>query len=70
MKIWGIRKNRKRDEWRLIKRVVEERRLQGRESTVIIDGIVQPSERLKREFARSQYRNYGGIVVYQRVYLV
>ena len=68
LKSWGIRKYRKRDEWRVIRRVVDERRLEGRDSAVLIDGVVQPSDRLEREFARSEYRRYEGMIVCQRRY--
>ncbi|KAI4958948.1 hypothetical protein J4E86_002668 [Alternaria arbusti] len=61
LKIWGIRKNRTRDEWRLINRVVEERRRQGKDSAVLINGVEQSKEKLDREFARSGYRDYGGM---------
>ena len=46
---------------------MDERRLEGRDSAVLIDGVVQPSDRLEREFARSNYRTHGGMTSHQRV---
>ncbi|KAI4917734.1 hypothetical protein J4E85_009826 [Alternaria conjuncta] len=63
LKTWGIRKNRTRDEWHLINRVVEERRRQGKESIVLINGVEQSKEKLDREFARSGYREHGGMII-------
>jgi len=46
--------------------VVEERRLQGKESAVLMNGVEQSKEKLEREFARSGYRDHGGMTVDER----
>jgi hypothetical protein len=58
---WGIRKNRKGDEWRQIHYHFKERKRQGKKSVVLIDGVEQSEEKITREMARPQYRSPIGI---------
>jgi hypothetical protein len=58
-----MRKNRTKKEWRQINRVVEERSRQGKDSTVFIEGVELPKEKLCREIARTQNRQYEGMCV-------
>jgi len=45
---------------------VEERRLQGKESAVLINGVEQSKKKLDQEFARSSYHDHGGMIVDER----
>ena len=62
--MWGIRKNRTKNEWLMINRAVEERRRRVEDSVVSIYGVRQPKKKLERELARADYRKYGGMIVH------
>lgn len=53
---WRVRKNRMRKEyWRFINRRMIERRREGKDSEVYIDGILCPPARVRREASRHDF---------------
>jgi hypothetical protein len=61
LRSWGIRKKSTAKDHRKINRCIAERAQKGKKSMVLIDGVVQAKEKEDREFARTQYREYGGM---------
>jgi hypothetical protein len=57
LKIWGVRKSRRRTDWCRIIRHLDGLVGQGKDSVVIVDGIEQLKEKISREVARNKYRS-------------
>jgi hypothetical protein len=56
----GVRIKRTAKDSRKVNRCIEERVREGKESVVVIDGVVQSKEKTVQELARPQYRDYRG----------
>jgi DNA polymerase IIIc chi subunit len=57
----GVRIKLTAKERRKVNRCIEERACKGKESIVVLDGVVQSKQKTDRELARTQYREYRGM---------
>ncbi|KAF4456840.1 ankyrin repeat [Fusarium albosuccineum] len=60
-KKWGIAKNRKRVEWKVVAQHVEHRKAAGKKSDVFINGALVSEARVQREMTRIGYRPSRGL---------
>jgi hypothetical protein len=52
LKAWGIRKNGKNSEWEFIDSRIQKRKLQGKESELLLNEKLYSPKRVRREIAR------------------
>ncbi len=52
LKQWRLEKNSTKDKWEFAASQVQKRRLEGKETEIIINGRLVPAKRLKKEMAR------------------
>jgi translation initiation factor 6 (eIF-6) len=54
-KDWGVRKNLKSKEWRVIKYRVDKSKRAGKQCAVFVGGMLVPSEKLEKEIRRNDF---------------
>ncbi|KAF6233127.1 hypothetical protein HO173_008671 [Letharia columbiana] len=62
-KIWGMRKYRKKDDWRSVGRKISERKRAGKDSSVYINNEVIPKARVQRQIRRHEFTTTFGQIL-------
>ncbi|KAF2177656.1 hypothetical protein K469DRAFT_515616, partial [Zopfia rhizophila CBS 207.26] len=49
---WGIRKNLRGDEWQILNKKLERRKMEGKQSDVYINEVIIPKSKIRKEIRR------------------